>query len=127
MKLFRFIANVWILSQCAATVDSVNQHLENKDFHHLTRTLRHFLYTCLCDNYLEMVKTELSDPANPGYAESLATLKLCLTTGLKLLHPVMPFVTEELFQRINFSFHGESTKSIMISDFPSSTEVRIRN
>jgi valyl-tRNA synthetase len=103
-------------------VDNVNRHLATREFHLLTRELRHFLYSCLCDVYMEAVKDVLNDPDHPQFEATLHTLFVCLTTGLKLLHPLMPFVTEELFQRINLAFSLDSG-SIMAAAFPTAQEV----
>merc|ERR1712107_265111 len=59
-----------------------------------------FIYHDLCDHYVEYVKPSLSDVNNPEFLPSLLILHSCVITSLKLLHPVMPFITEELYQRL---------------------------
>ena len=103
----------------------VNDYLEHLDFHLLTRTLRHFLYSCLCDVYVEAVKKVLSDPHHPHFETTLQTLFCTLITGLKLMHPLMPFITEELYQRLG-CVSGVTTTSIMVQDFPTASEVSIK-
>ena len=128
---FRFV-DKWILSQCAETVAKANDHLQHLELHLLTRTLRHFLYSCLCDVYVEAVKTVLNDPNDPHFEATLRTLFLVLRTGLQLMHPLMPFITEELYQRLrsagscseNGSSSGTEFTSIMTDAFPSANEVR---
>jgi valyl-tRNA synthetase len=71
---------------------------------------------------MEAVKDVLNDPDHPQFEATLHTLFVCLTTGLKLLHPLMPFVTEELFQRINLAFSLDSG-SIMAAAFPTAQAV----
>ena len=112
----------WILSKCALAVRDINSHFESRDFHLLARCLRSFIYNNLCDVYVELAKTALNNPADPEFKIKYKVLKLCLETGLKLLHPVMPFITEEIYQRIgtlNNSLSGEIlNQSIMVSQYP---------
>ena len=103
--------------------------LQNLEFHLLTRSLRSFLYSSLCDIYVEAVKKVLSDPHHPQFEATLQTIYLALITGLRLMHPVMPFITEELYQRLknfgNGSGSSDSGKitSIMVEPFPIANEV----
>ena len=112
----------WILSKCALAVRDINSHFESRDFHLIARCLRSFIYNNLCDVYVELAKTALNNPADPEFKIKYKVLKLCLETGLKLLHPVMPFITEEIYQRIgtlNNSLSGEIlNQSIMVSQYP---------
>ena len=88
----------------------------------MNRDIRQFLYFCLCDVYLESVKRVLNEPQQPEFDDTLQTLYICLTTGLRLLHPLMPFVTEELYQRINAAF-DVTCSSISIEAYPTPNEV----
>ena len=118
------LENVWILSQCGHTVNQVNSALEAKSFHLATRALRQFMYHSLCDIYVEASKKVLNDPCHPAFDETLSTLHLAVTTGLKLMHPLMPFLTEELYQRIQFCFlKGQAVSSIMQEPYPEYEEV----
>ena len=78
------------------------------------------MYHTLCDIYVEASKEVLTNPSHPLFEETLATLHLSIVTGLKLMHPLMPFLTEELYQRIQHEFLGNDTKSksIMVQSFP---------
>ena len=116
--------NQWILSQCAHAVIDIDQHWHNRDFHLMNKSLRQFLYFCLCDVYLESVKRVLNEPQHLEFEDTLQTLYVCLTTGLRLLHPLMPFVTEELYQRINAAF-DVTCSSISIEAYPTPCEVSI--
>lgn len=107
--------DLWILAQCAEVVKSAESHLENRDFHLLTRSLRQFLYSCLCDVYLEAVKPHLS--REHFSTVSFSTLYTVVSTGLQLLHPLMPYITEELYQRLPEN-HARTDLSIMTSRFP---------
>jgi len=89
----------WILSRLARTETEVNRKFEEFRFDEGCNRLYHFFWGDLCDWYIELVKPALgSQPvARPRAAEVLLTV---LDRGLRLLHPVMPFLTEELWQRL---------------------------
>ena len=124
---FSFI-NQWILSQCADAVISIDKHWHNRDLHLVNRSIRQFLYSCLCDVYLESVKPVLNEPQRGSeFEDTLETFYVCLTTGLRLLHPLMPFVTEELYQRINKDFSLTCSGSILTEAYPIPSEVRLTN
>ena len=113
----------WILSRCAVTVSQMEQHLDERNFPLMPRCLRRFMYTNLCDVYLEAAKPYLADPDSEHFATTLATLQLVLITGLKLMHPLMPFLTEELYHRVP-PLAGERRKdSIMVEKYPLGSEV----
>ena len=72
----------------------------------------------------------LQDGSEKDFKVALYTLRICLETGLKLLHPVMPFITEELYQRIQVAFYGENysqggskIQSIMLEQYPGPIQV----
>ena len=113
----------WILSRCWHAVSQTNLNLENYDFHLAVRSLKTFFKQELCDVYLEAIKPELSEVTNRSLAK-LRVLHLCLMTSLKLFHPIMPFVTEELFQIIRQKTGEQTPESIMNQSFPSTQEVR---
>jgi valyl-tRNA synthetase len=54
----------------------------------------------MCDNYLEAIKGILAKSDHPAFEQTLNTLFAVLETGIRLLHPMMPFVTEELYQKL---------------------------
>ncbi len=88
----------WILSRLAATAAEVDSRLENFRFDEACHHLYHFFWGELCDWYVELSKPALSgDAPRPHVGEVLATV---LDRSLRLLHPVMPFLTEELWQRL---------------------------
>lgn len=100
----------WILHQLNLCVKSVNKKFDNYDIGLVASELNDFFWTKFCDWYIEMSKCNMTDDLKEG---TLATLNYVLTTLLKLLHPFIPFVTEEIYQ--NLPLHEES---IMISAFP---------
>lgn len=112
------LINRWILSQAANAVIEVNQHWQNRDFHLITRSLRHYMYDSLCDVYLEAIKAELLDPSHVNFESNLQTLYMALACGLRLLHPTLPFVTEELHQRLHASLGQPCQRSILYESYP---------
>jgi len=88
----------WILSRLAAATAEVGEKFESFRFDEACQRLYHFFWGDLCDWYIELAKPALAgDAARPRVAEVLLTV---LERALRLLHPVMPFLTEELWQRL---------------------------
>ncbi|GHU61976.1 valine--tRNA ligase [Clostridia bacterium] len=102
----------WILSSLNQVIDKTTKHLEKYELGFALQTVSDFLWEEFCDWYIEMVKPRLQDKAE-GQKEALWTLKEVLINVLKLLHPFMPFVTEELFGVLQ-----EREDSIMVSSWP---------
>ncbi|TYZ58576.1 hypothetical protein PybrP1_009956 [[Pythium] brassicae (nom. inval.)] len=92
----------FILSRLNATIEACNRAFAAYDFGELTNVLYAFWLYDLCDVYLELTKPVLAADAADQAAKRTAqqTLYVCLEYGLRLLHPLMPFVTEELWQRL---------------------------
>jgi valyl-tRNA synthetase len=114
------LASKWILSRLAAIADDINRALEEYRFNDAASSIYQFIWHEFCDWYLEMTKSELQDP------KSEIGVRWCLLhtldTSLRLLHPFMPFVTEEIWQTIPHvsSQESEIKESIMVSDYPKS-------
>jgi valyl-tRNA synthetase len=90
----------WILSRLDATAGAVNGHLEEFRFDEAAGAIYGFLWHELCDGYLEMAKPVLSG-ADAAAAESArGVLRRCLEGALALLHPFMPFLTEEIWEKL---------------------------
>jgi valyl-tRNA synthetase len=103
----------WILSRLERTVASVTEKLESYDFAHAVHEAYSFFWRDLCDWYLEIVKPRLYD----GEEEVSATLLYALERLLALLHPTMPFVTEEIW-----SFHSAREGHLAVHPFPEADE-----
>ena len=101
---------------------SVNEHFENRDLHLVTRALRSFIYEDICDVYVEYVKESLHSPNHPTFLPSLLFLHSALISALKLLHPLLPFLTEELYQRLPRLPNERRQESIMIDAYPQALE-----
>ncbi len=103
----------WILSRLERAIASVTEKLETFDFAHAVQEAYSFFWRDLCDWYLEIVKPRLYD----GEAEVSATLLYALERILGLLHPTMPFVTEEIW-----SFHPARRGHLVVHPFPKADE-----
>ena len=108
----------WILSKCNTLVKDVTENMENYDLGIAVQKVYDFIWDEFCDWYIEMVKPRLynSDDARSQNA-ALYTLKSVLIDALKLLHPYMPFITEEIFCTLQ-----SEEESIMISRWPEYSE-----
>jgi valyl-tRNA synthetase len=105
-------ADRWIMDRAAALVSEVDSLFESFQFAKLCDALYHFTWDEYCDWYLELAKVQIAE----GREESTrAVLGHVLDTVLRLLHPVIPFVTEELWTALT---HGES---LVIADWPTAT------
>jgi valyl-tRNA synthetase len=91
------IEDRWILSRLAAARETVEQHVDGFAFSHAALALYDFVYGELCDWYLELVKPRLYEAEGEERADLEATLLHVLTETLQLAHPVIPFVTEEIW------------------------------
>jgi valyl-tRNA synthetase len=99
----------WILSRLERTIASVTELLESCDFAHAVGEAYAFFWSELCDWYLEIVKPRLYD----GEPEVSSTLLWALERVLALLHPIMPFITEEIW-----SFHPARRGHLAVHPFP---------
>ncbi|MBS1870408.1 MAG: valine--tRNA ligase [Actinobacteria bacterium] len=93
----RAIEDRWIVSRLAAARATFEAHVAAFDFSHAALTLYDFVYGELCDWYLELVKPRLYEAEGEERADLDATLLHVLTETLQLAHPVIPFVTEEIW------------------------------
>ena len=110
-------ADKWILSKCNDLVRDVTENLEKYELGIAADKIYSFVWEEFCDWYIEMVKPRLYNDEDTTKAAALYTLKTVLITSLKLLHPYMPFVTEEIFTTLQ-----DEEESIMISNWPVYTE-----
>ncbi len=107
----------WILSRLSAIASSVNGLMEDFQFGEALEQLYAFLWGEFCDWYIEMAKIRTS---GVGGLSPAPVLVFVLETSLRLLHPFMPFITEELWQNIKTRADiGQETESIMVAPWPS--------
>jgi valyl-tRNA synthetase len=109
----------WILSRLNRTIDTVNTLMEEYQFGEAERQIHDFLWNEYCDWYIELAKIRLTDDGNQG-ASPLPVLIHVLETSLRLLHPCMPFITEELWQQMKKRLPDtwQEKESIMVSRYP---------
>ena len=107
------IEDKWILSKYNEVVKSVTENLDNFELGVAVSKLYDFIWDNFCDWYIELVKPRLFDKENPTGKSAQYVLTYVLSNTMKLLHPFMPFITEEIWQHL--PHEGES---IMISDYP---------
>ena len=110
-------ADKWILSKVNTLAKDVTDNLDKYELGIAADKIYEFIWEEFCDWYIEMVKPRLYSEEDETKHAALWTLKKVLIDALKLLHPYMPFVTEEIFCTLQ-----EEEESIMISKWPEYTE-----
>jgi valyl-tRNA synthetase len=96
----RPFADRWIVSRLNSTIETVTSELEAYRFDRAANALYHFIWHEFCDWYLEMIKPALQNAAHPDAPATRQTVIETLETTMRLLHPFMPFITEEIWQTI---------------------------
>ena len=110
-------ADKWILSKVNTLAKDVTENLDKYELGIAVQKVYDFIWEEFCDWYIEMVKPRLYSEEDTTKAAALWTLKTVLANALKLLHPYMPFITEEIFCTL-----CPEEESIMISSWPEFTE-----
>ena len=112
----------WILSRMASAVESTNEGLQLYNFPQATTALYNFWLYDLCDVYLEYLKPVFQGGAPDAILTARNVLTICLDTGLRLISPFMPFISEELYQRLP----GEKEHpSICVSPYPTNQDFKV--
>ena len=106
-------ADKWILSKVNTLAKDVTENLDKYEMGIGLQKIYSFVWEEFCDWYIEMVKPRLYSDTDQTKAAALWTLKTTLIQSLKLLHPYMPFITEEIFCNLQ-----DEEESIMISSWP---------
>ena len=106
-------ADKWIISKANDLVADVTALMEKYELGIAVSKIYDFIWESFCDWYIEMVKPRLYSDEDTTKAAALYTLKTVLVSALKLLHPYMPFITEEIYQTLL-----DDGSSIMVSDWP---------
>ena len=120
------IADKWIISRFNKTAIALNKSLENYNFHEAVQLLYHFFWDDFCDWYIELVKDEItSEQVNTARDAARSRIITLIEQSLRLLHPFMPFLTEELWHKLpetSNALHNSAYKNadatIMLADFP---------
>jgi valyl-tRNA synthetase len=105
----------WIFSRLARATAQVNDALEHFRFHEAAHVIYHFFWGDFCDWYIEWVKPELVSPDRSKSAAAWKNLFAAFESALRLLHPFMPFLTEELWHQLP---QREGARSIALDRFP---------
>lgn len=121
-------ADKWILSTLQKTIAKCHQYFAEYRFDLLANTLYEFIWHEYCDWYLELSKTVIydEDVISPIKRATSHTLIHVLSRTLKLLHPIMPFITEAIWQRMT-KLTSDNTETIMLSHYPEVDENFINN
>ncbi|MCL2615862.1 MAG: valine--tRNA ligase [Dehalococcoidia bacterium] len=112
------IEDRWIISRLNTVIADASGMMQRFEFGEALRVIHDFLWGEYCDWYIELSKTRFSDQSA---SSPLPVLVYVLETALRLLHPYMPFVTEELWQHLNKKFGLGLGDSIMVAPYPEIT------
>ncbi len=120
------LADRWILSELQKTIATVTEHIDKYRFDITAKAMYEFTWHEYCDWYLELSKPLLfsktaSEAEKRGTRHTLVSV---LETMLRLMHPIMPFITEEIWQQIK-PLAGASGDTIMLADYPAHDPERI--
>jgi valyl-tRNA synthetase len=122
----------WIVSRLNRAAREVNRAIETYQFHEAVYALYHFFWDDFCDWYIELSKSEVAGAeAGPARDAARSRLFTVLEQALRLLHPFMPFITEELWQRLpgvgrdslHAAYRGaDVTPTVMLAEYPQPDE-----
>ena len=118
-------ADKWVIAECNDLVKEVTENLEKYELGVAAQKIYDFIWEELCDWYIEMVKPRLYGDDTESKKAAIVTLKNVLKDALKLLHPYMPFVTEEIYCTLcEADGETDENNSIMISAWPLYSEAK---
>jgi len=109
------LADRWIFSRASRVTTQINDALEHFRFHEAAHVVYHFFWGEFCDWYIEWVKPQLSQSSDPDCENCWRNIFGIFEAALRLLHPFMPFLTEELWHRLP---QRAGAKSIALERFP---------
>jgi valyl-tRNA synthetase len=112
------IEDRWIVSRLQRVIESTTAQIDGYDFAHAVLGLYDYFWSELCDWYLEIVKPRLYD----GDPEAASTLLWVLEQTLALLHPVMPFVTEEVYSYLREGLGEDAAEMLVVHPYPEAVE-----
>jgi valyl-tRNA synthetase len=109
------LIDAWLFARLAATISLVNEALQNYRFHEAAQGVYQFFWGDFCDWYIEWVKPDLQSADRERAVAAWRNLFAALDAALRLLHPFMPFITEELWHQLP---QRPGAKSIALDSFP---------
>ena len=115
------LADKWILHELNSTVQEVTKNLDKYEVGLAAATLYDFIWSQFCDIYIEMSKTSLYSDDENKRADTVSVLLYVLTSILKLVHPFIPFITEEIYDNLPV----KDAEDIMISSYPEYTRKHV--
>ncbi|WP_304668859.1 valine--tRNA ligase [Neisseria polysaccharea] len=110
--------DMWIVGRLNQTIEQVTQAYETYRFDLAAETLYSFVWNDYCDWYLELAKVQLQTGCASRQRATRHTLLRVLEAALRLLHPIIPFITEELWQTVAPMCDAKAADSIMLARFP---------
>ncbi|MCP4652625.1 MAG: valine--tRNA ligase [Candidatus Omnitrophica bacterium] len=108
----------WVLKELNQTIEEASKYLESYRINEATKRVYDFFWHTFCDWYLEIVKDDFTLP-------KAKVLIHTLISTLKMLHPIMPFITEEIFEAVGKNTKLTQESSIMVASWPRKTELNI--
>lgn len=94
------VEDKWILTKLSEIIENVTKNIENHDVGVALENLYTFIWQDFCDWYIEMVKPRLYDETSESHSSAIWTLNYTLKAAITLLHPYMPYVTEEIYENL---------------------------
>ena len=117
--------DMWIIGRLNQTIEQVTQAYETYRFDLAVETLYSFVWNDYCDWYLELAKVQLQTGCASRQRATRHTLLRVLEAALRLLHPIIPFITEELWQTVAPMCDAKTADSIMLARFPEADREQI--
>ncbi len=118
----------WIMSRLNSTVKAIHEHMSQYRFDLVSQDIYEFIWNEYCDWYVELAKSSLNDESVSAErkAQIRYVLLNCLEVAMRFTHPIMPYITESIWQTIAPLLNRKTADSIMIADFPQANDAEIR-
>ncbi|MFC6381405.1 valine--tRNA ligase [Psychrobacter glacincola] len=117
----------WIMSRLNSTVANIHQHFSQYRLDMVSQDIYEFIWNEYCDWYVELAKASLNDDSvsDERKAQIRYVLLHVLETALRFSHPIMPYLTEQIWQTVAPLLGRKNTKSIVIADYPQTDDAQI--